>query len=67
MPAVPTVVLSADRKVISAEDIASGKLPPFVTQSFADALWSAQRAAQDALAATWNVVSSGLVRHRRHR
>jgi pimeloyl-ACP methyl ester carboxylesterase len=51
MPTVPTVVLSADRKVISAEDIASGKLPPFVTQSFADALWSAQLEAQDALAA----------------
>ena len=51
MPAVPTVVLSADRKVISAADIASGQLPPFVDQVFADALWSAQLAAQDQLAA----------------
>ena len=51
MPTVPTVVLSADRKVISAADIATGQLPPFVTQEFADALWSAQLAAQDELAA----------------
>ena len=49
-PAVPTVVLTADRKVISAADIASGQLPAFVTQAFADALWSAQLAAQDDLA-----------------
>jgi len=51
IPRVPTVVLSADRKVISAADIASGQLPAFVTQEFADALWSAQLAAQDDLAA----------------
>ena len=50
-PTVPTVVLTADRKVISAADIATGKLPPFVTQEFADALWTAQLAAQDELAA----------------
>src|SRR3954453_196848 len=43
-------VLSADRTVISAADIASGQLPPFVDQAFADALWSAQLAAQDELA-----------------
>jgi pimeloyl-ACP methyl ester carboxylesterase len=52
-PIVPTVVLSADRKVISAADIASGQLPPFVDQAFADALWAAQLAAQDELAATF--------------
>ncbi len=51
VPRVPTVVLSADHIDVSAADIASGKLPPFVTQSFVDALWSAQRGAQDALAA----------------
>jgi pimeloyl-ACP methyl ester carboxylesterase len=51
MPTVPTVVLTADRKVISAADIASGQLPPFVDQAFADALWAAQLAAQDQLAA----------------
>lgn len=51
VPSVPTVVLSADRKVISASDIASGQLPAFVTEEFADALWSAQLAAQDDLAA----------------
>lgn len=51
LPAVPVVVLSADRKVISAADIASGQLPPYVTQEFADALWAAQLAAQDELAA----------------
>ena len=49
-PPVPTVVLSADRKVISSADIATGQLPPFVTQEFADALWAAQLAAQDELA-----------------
>ncbi len=49
-PRVPTVVLSADRKVISSADIATGQLPPFVTQEFADALWAAQLAAQDELA-----------------
>jgi pimeloyl-ACP methyl ester carboxylesterase len=49
-PPVPTVVLSADRKVIAAADIATGQLPPFVTQEFADALWAAQLAAQDELA-----------------
>jgi pimeloyl-ACP methyl ester carboxylesterase len=53
MPTVPTVVLSADRKVISAADIATGQLPPFVTQEFADALWSAQLAAQDDLASAF--------------
>jgi pimeloyl-ACP methyl ester carboxylesterase len=52
-PSVPTVVLSADRKVISAADLASGQLPPFVDQAFADALWAAQLAAQDELAATF--------------
>lgn len=50
-PGVPTIVLSADRTPISSADIASGQLPPFVTQEFADALWSAQLAAQDELAA----------------
>ena len=49
-PAVPVVVLSADRMLISAEDIASGQLPAFVTKAFVDSLWSAQLAAQDDLA-----------------
>ncbi len=51
MPTVPTIVLTADQPVISAADIATGQLPPFVDQAFADALWSAQLAAQNELAA----------------
>jgi pimeloyl-ACP methyl ester carboxylesterase len=51
MPKVPTVVLSADQFQITPEAIASGQLPAFVTQEFADALWRSQLAAQDQLAA----------------
>ena len=50
-PAVPTIILTADRFSITPEAVASGALPPFVTQAFADALWSAQLVAQDKLAA----------------
>jgi pimeloyl-ACP methyl ester carboxylesterase len=46
----PTIVLSADRPQLTPEVIASGQLPPEVDQAFADALWAAQIAAQNALA-----------------
>jgi pimeloyl-ACP methyl ester carboxylesterase len=52
-PAVPMVILTADRFSITPEAVASGALPPFVTQAFADALWSAQLVAQDELAAQY--------------
>ena len=48
--AIPVVVLTADRRPITAEDIAAGKFPPIVTEDFADDLWTAQWAAQDRLA-----------------
>jgi pimeloyl-ACP methyl ester carboxylesterase len=47
---VPTTVLTADHPQLTPEVLASGKLPPGVDQAFADALWSAQLAAQDKLA-----------------
>ncbi len=50
-PKVPTIVLSADTWLLTPDVIAIGNLPPFVDQAFADALWSAQLAAQDKLAA----------------
>lgn len=57
VPEVPTVVLSADRWLFTAEVVeagrASGTLPDFVTLEFTDALWAAQLAAQDTLAATF--------------
>jgi len=46
----PTIVLSADHTPITPEDIASGELPPALDQAFADALWTTQIAAQNALA-----------------
>jgi len=46
----PTIVLSADHNLLTPELIASGALPPGVDQAFADALWAAQIAAQNALA-----------------
>jgi pimeloyl-ACP methyl ester carboxylesterase len=51
IPKVPTIVLTADQFHITPEAIASGQLPAFVTQDFADALWRSQLAAQDELAA----------------
>jgi pimeloyl-ACP methyl ester carboxylesterase len=48
---LPTIVLTADQFQITPEAIASGQLPAFVTQDFADALWRSQLAAQDELAA----------------
>lgn len=51
VPKVPTIVLTADQFSITPEAIASGQLPPFVDQAFADALWKSQLAAQDHLAA----------------
>ena len=48
--AMPMVILTADLPVISAKDVASGVFPPAVTVEFIDALWSAQLAAQAALA-----------------
>jgi pimeloyl-ACP methyl ester carboxylesterase len=47
---VPMEILTADLPPISAQDIANGRLPPYVTAEFADALWTAQVAAQSALA-----------------
>jgi pimeloyl-ACP methyl ester carboxylesterase len=46
----PTIVLTADQPQLTPEVIASGDLPPGVDQAFADALWTAQIAAQNALA-----------------
>jgi pimeloyl-ACP methyl ester carboxylesterase len=46
----PTIILTADHTPLPPEAIASGELPPAVTQAFADALWTAQIAAQNALA-----------------
>ena len=46
----PTIVLSADHPQLTPELIGSGELPPGVNQAFADALWRAQIAAQNALA-----------------
>ena len=46
----PMVILTADTPPIGAEDVASGALPG-VTPEFVDALWVAQVAAQNALAA----------------
>jgi pimeloyl-ACP methyl ester carboxylesterase len=50
-PRVPTIVLTADTWLLTAEVIAAGGLPPFVTLEFSDALWASQQAAQDRLAA----------------
>jgi pimeloyl-ACP methyl ester carboxylesterase len=47
---MPVVVLTAGRPQLTPEAIASGQLPPEVTQAFADALWAAQILAQDKLA-----------------
>ena len=49
--AMPMVILTADLPPISADDVASGVFPPAVTVEFVNALWSAQIAAQSALAA----------------
>ena len=53
-PAVPVVVLTADRPQLTPEVLASGDLPAGVDQAFADALWSAQLIAQDLLAARFD-------------
>ena len=47
---MPTVILTADLPPISANDVASGVFPASVTVEFVNALWSAQIAAQAALA-----------------
>ena len=47
---VPMVILTADLRPISAQDVADGLFPPDVTVDFAEALWAAQVAAQDKLA-----------------
>jgi pimeloyl-ACP methyl ester carboxylesterase len=52
-PAVPMIILTADRFAITPEAVASGAFPPFVTQAFADALWNSQLAAQAKLAAQY--------------
>ncbi|HZY99908.1 MAG TPA: alpha/beta hydrolase [Candidatus Baltobacteraceae bacterium] len=48
---MPVIVLTAGLPQLTPQVIASGQLPPEVTQSFADALWAAQMQAQDHLAA----------------
>ena len=48
--AIPMVILTADLPPISVDDVASGVFPPTVTVEFVNALWSAQIAAQAALA-----------------
>jgi pimeloyl-ACP methyl ester carboxylesterase len=48
---MPVVVLTAGLPQLTPDVIASGQLPPQVTQVFADALWAAQMRAQDHLAA----------------
>jgi pimeloyl-ACP methyl ester carboxylesterase len=48
---MPVIVLTADRPQLTPDVIASGRLPAGVDQTFADALWAAQLAAQDKLAA----------------
>ncbi len=50
-PRVPTIVLTADTWLLTAEAIASGAFPPFVNLAFSDALWASQLVAQDKLAA----------------
>lgn len=50
VPPVPVIVLTADQPQLTAELLASGQLPAGVNQNFADALWTAQLAAQDKLA-----------------
>lgn len=47
---VPMTILTADQPPLSAQDIASGDLPSFVTVEFMEALWRAQIAAQEQLA-----------------
>lgn len=50
-PRVPTVVLTADTWPLTAEAIATGRLPTFVDQAFSDALWAAQLTAQEKMVA----------------
>ena len=47
---MPVVVLTAGLLQLTPEVLASGQLPPEVTQAFADALWASQMTAQDNLA-----------------
>lgn len=46
---VPVMVMTADIPQLTPEVLASGQLPAGVDQEFADALWTAQMAAQDQL------------------
>jgi pimeloyl-ACP methyl ester carboxylesterase len=50
-PDVPVAVLTADTPQLTPQVLASGQLPHGVDQAFADALWAAQLAAQNTLAA----------------
>ena len=50
VPAVPVIVLTADRPQLTPEVLATQPLPAGVDQEFADALWAAQLVAQDRLA-----------------
>src|SRR5215217_8145372 len=49
-PPVPVIVLTADRPQLTKEALAEGQFPAGVDQEFADALWTAQIAAQEKLA-----------------
>lgn len=63
---VPMVVLTADIPPITADDVAGGALPDYVTPEFVAALWPAQVAAQDALAALFPHARHVTDTHSRH-
>ena len=63
---VPMTILTADRPPISAQDVASGMFPADVTAEFVVALWSAQVAAQDALAKLFPNAKHVTNTHSRH-
>jgi len=63
---MPVIVLTAGRVPISVADIASGSLPPEVTQAFVDALWAAQLLAQDILAGLFPGGKHKIVQNSRH-
>ncbi len=63
---MPMDILTADTSPISAQDVADGVLPPTVTLQFVDALWAAQVAAQNALAALFPTARHVTNTHSRH-
>lgn len=63
---MPMVILTADLPPISAQDVASGVFPSFVTVDFVNALWSAQVAAQEGLARRFPAARHITNTHSRH-